>query len=313
MVMDETANTGINRFQLFYVEALMHDSSFPQLNRIRPIFEQITLNEFIELVDRVFSENDYELTQQFLYFLILFRDMQHLQDYMNSAEFTVEKLERLIMFTFGYCSIYDNSTERIIDEILFFLNNERLLELAIHSKYIQNDKLLLFMILSKFDPPMLNKYFTTVKDVASFINYFLKLPEETLRSIISRNYHLFQYIMLMMSESDSDTTVPVEFFEKYRDDITQFSRLSDIIRRYKEKTDFSKEGSLPFNMRDMSRISFLVNMVREIPDPVRAVEYFAGEGVFIDDMEKKVVTAVITDPILKNIFAKYENLIDNSL
>lgn len=313
MVMDETVNTGINRFQLFYVEALMHDSSFPQLNRIRPIFEQITLTEFIELVDRVFSENDYELTQQFLYFLILFRDMQHLQDYMNSPEFTVEKLERLIMFTFGYCSIYDNSTERIIDEILFFLNNERLLELAIHSKYIQNDKLLLFMILSKFDPPMLNKYFTTVKDVASFINYFLKLPEETLRSIISRNYHLFQYIMLMMSESDSDTTVPVEFFEKYRDDITQFSRLSDIIRKYKEKTDFSKEGSLPFNMRDMSRISFLVNMVREIPDPVRAVEYFAGEGVFIDDMEKKVVTAVITDPILKNIFAKYENLIDNSL
>jgi hypothetical protein len=40
----------------------------------------------------------------------------------------------------------------------------------------------------------------------------------------------------------------------------------------------------------MSRLSFLVNMVRELPDPVRAVDYFNGERVFIDEMEKKYST-----------------------
>jgi len=55
----------------------------------------------------------------------------------------------------------------------------------------------------------------------------------------------------------------------------------------------------------MSRLSFLVNMVRELPDPVRAVDYFNGERVFIDEMEKNVVLAVVTDPLLKNIFRNY--------
>ena len=308
--MDIAEKKEYDKFQLFYVEALMQDSSFSQLHRIRPIFEKITLKDFIELVDRVFAEEDYELTQQFLYFLILFREMKHLQQYMNSPEFGIDKLERLIIFTFGYCSINDNSTERIIDEILFFLDNERLFELAVHSKYIQTDKLLLFMILSKFDPPMLNRYFATIRDVSSFINYFIKLPDETLRSIISRNYHLFQYIMIMMSESGSDTSVPAEFFEKYKNDITQFSRLSDIIRTYRQNTSIDRDRSLPFNQRDMSRLSFLVNMVREIPDPLMAIDYFNGEGVFIDEMEKKIVTAVVTDPLMKNLFVKYEALID---
>jgi len=308
--MDIAEKKEYDKFQLFYVEALMQDSSFPQLHRIRPIFEKIKLEDFIELVDRVFAEEDYELTQQFLYFLILFREMKHLQQYMNSPEFGIDKLERLIIFTFGYCSINDNSTERIIDEILFFLDNERLFELAVHSKYIQTDKLLLFMILSKFDPPMLNRYFATIRDVSSFINYFIKLPDETLRSIISRNYHLFQYIMIMMSESGSDTSVPAEFFEKYKDDISQFSRLSDIIRTYRQNTNIDRDRALPFNQRDMSRLSFLVNMVREIPDPLMAIDYFNGEGVFIDEMEKKIVTAVVTDPLMKNLFVKYEALID---
>ena len=311
--MENTDKEGYEKFRLFYVEAIMHDSSFPQLNKIRPIFEQITLDEFISLVDNVFNENDYELTQQFLYFLLLFRDMKHLQEYMNSPEFTVAKLERLIIFTFGYCSIYDNSTERIIDEILFFLDNSKLYDLAMNSKYIQNDKLLLFMILSKLEPEMLNRYFATVKDIASFINYFLKLPDETLRSIISRNYHLFQYIMLMMAESDTGNTIPVEFFEKYRADIDQFSRLSDIIRSYKKKSAFSRDRDLPFNMRDMNRLSFLVNMVRQVPDPVKAVDYFAGEGIFIDDMEKKIVMAVVTDPMLKGLFTSYDSVMDTVL
>ncbi|HQO39399.1 MAG TPA: hypothetical protein PK986_02915 [Spirochaetota bacterium] len=311
--MDNTETTDYNRFRLFYVEAIMHDSSFPQLNRIRPIFEHLTIEEFLDLVDRVFTEDNYELTQQFLYFLLLFRDMEHLQKFMNSPRFTIDRLERLIIFTFGYCSINDNSTERIIDEILFFLDNSKLYDLAINSKYIQTDKLLLFMILSKFEPAMLNKYFTTVKDISSFINYFLNLPDEILRSIISRNYHLFQYIMLMMSESDSGSTVPAEFFEKYRADIDQFSKLSDIIRTYKKTADLNKDRDLPFNMRDMNRISFLVNMVREVPDPVKAVEYFAGEGVFIDEMEKKIVMAVVTDPMMKGLFSRYDSVMDTVL
>jgi len=302
----EIIDEDFNRYQLFYIEAILNDSSFPQINKIRPIFSNISLDDFIMLVDKVFSAEDPEVTQQFIYFLMLFRDMEHIQKYINSDKFTLDKLERLIMFTFGYCTMHDHSIDRVIDEILFFLDNKRLLDLALHSALINNDKLILFMILTKFNIEMLNTYFSQIKDVSRFTNFFVRLPDEVLRSIISRNYHLFQYILLMMAEVDTGVELSSDFINKYSLDLQQFGKLSDILKQYREKTDFEKERDLPFDQRDMQRLSFLVNMVRELPDPVKAIEYFAGERVFIDDMEKNVVLAVVTDPLLKGIFKNYD-------
>jgi len=162
------------------------------------------------------------------------------------------------------------------------------------------------MILTKFNMEMLNTYFSKIKDIPNFIKSFIKLPDEVLRSIITRNYHLFQYIMLMMAEVDTGEFLSAEFINRYSADLQQFGKLSDILKEYRARTDFKRERDLPFQQRDMQRLSFLVNMVRDLPDPVKAVAYFAGEGVFMDDMEKSVVLAIVTDPMLKNIFRNYE-------
>lgn len=299
---DIFTEAGFNKFQLFYIEAMMNDSSVPLLNRVRPIFERMTKEDFFNLTEKAMKSDDYELSQQFFYFLILYRDMAHIQEYMNSEEFSIEILERFIIFTFGYFNLHDNSTESIIDEVLFFIKKERLYDLIMKSKYIQNDKLLLFLLLAKLDVTMLNMYFSHIKDIKGIINYFLKLPGDVLRRIIARNYHLFKYILLLMSESESGQGALSDFFEKYRHDIEIFSRLNDMINKYRETTDFEKERSLPFNNRDMSRISLIVNMAKEMPDPVKAVEYFDSEHIFADDMEKKIVLSAVTDPMMKNIF-----------
>jgi hypothetical protein len=301
---DIFTEAGFNKFQLFYVETIMNDSSFPMLNRVKPIFEKMTLDEFHILVDKISKTDDYELYQQFFYFMILYRDMKNIQDFMNSEYFHIGMLEKFIIFTFGYFSKHDNTTEGIFDEILFFLNREKLFELTMNSKYIQNDKHLLFLMLSKFDLNMLNKYFASITDKSGIINYFLKLPDIVLKRIISRNFRLFEYILLMMAEGESADKISSEFFEKYREDIAVFSKLNDMIRDYKKTVDFEKEKTIPFNQRDMSRIMNLVNMAKELPDPVKAVEYFAMEQVFVDDMEKKIVLSALTDPIMKNIFSK---------
>jgi len=152
---------------------------------------------------------------------------------------------------------------------------------------------------------MLNRYFLKIKNTSEFAEHFVKLPDEVLKSIITRNYHLFQYIMIMMAEMEATQKISAEFMKKYNEDIKQFSRLSDILKTYREKNDLDKDRDIPFQKRDMSRISFLVNMVRELPDPVKAVEYFNGERVFVDEMEKSVVLAVLTDPMLKSMFRNY--------
>jgi len=307
-----TADPQLDRFHLFYVEAIMHDSSFPQINKVRPVFENLSLNDFIELMEKSIYSDEYEVTQQFLYFLLLFRDLGHLREYLNSDKIGIEILEKMVMFVYGHCTMYDHSTEYIIDEVLSFLNNDRLLALVIDSKLISRDKLLLFFILSRFDIELLNKYFKHIRNINEFIDYFLKLPEEVLRSIISRNYHLFQYIMLMMAEGESKHNVSKEFFEKYRSDIELFSRLSDMVRKIKVETkngDNSSNSGKPERISGMPRIPFLVNMLKDLPDPDKAIQYFDTEHVFMNENEKKIVLTIINDPLMKNTLKNYATML----
>lgn len=298
----------LDRFHLFYVEAIMHDSSFPQINKVRPVFENLSLDDFIELMEKSIYSKEYEVTQQFLYFLLLFRNLGNLKDYLNSEKVGVEILEKMVMFVYGHCIMYDHSTEYIIDEVLSFLNNDRLLDLVINSQLISRDKLLLFFILSRFDIDLLNKYFKHIRNVNEFIEYFLKLPEEILRSIISRNYHLFQYIMLMMAEGESEHNVSKEFFEKYRSDIELFSRLSDMVRKIKEENT-NGESFNPEKISGMPRIPFLVNMIKDLPDTDKAIQYFDTEHVFMNENEKKIVLAIINDPLMKNTLRNYATML----
>ncbi len=300
----------VDYYHLFYVEAILQDSSLPQICKIRPIFEALTLDDFIALVDKVFDSNDYELTTQFLYFLLLFREMPHLQHYINSRKFSVEHLEKLIIFVFGFCSMHNHSTDRIIDEILYFLSTDRLLELVLYSQYITKDKLLLFFILTRLDTASLNKYFASLKDFTDFKMYFLHLPDDILKTMISRNYQLFQYVMMLMLEGETDGTLYAEFFNKYKSDIEQFSKLHDMIRQYKKDTVYEKDKEVPFNKRDMSRISLLVNMIKDLPDTDKAINYFSSESVFVDDFEKKIVHAIVTNPLLKNVFEHYDDMLE---
>ncbi|MGL4368463.1 MAG: hypothetical protein ACRCUT_02135 [Spirochaetota bacterium] len=52
----------------------------------------------------------------------------------------------------------------------------------------------------------------------------------------------------------------------------------------------------------MARISFLVNKIREMEDPVKAIMYFDGEKVFADENEKELLYEIVTNPMYKNTF-----------
>jgi len=301
----------MNSFQIFCNEMIFNDSLLPPVNKIRSIFEDIALDDFIEFVDKIFYSEDFELTQLFIYYIVLFSDMDHIQKYINSEKFTLDKLEQLILFTFGYCTMHDLSVDIIIDKILLFLDKGKLMELALNSEVVNNDKFILFMLLTKFDTDMLNKYFLKIRDISGFIDFFIRLPDDVLRSIISRNYNLFQYIMLMMSEVETLGTLSVEFIKKYSLDLQQFGKLNDVLKKYKEHTNFENDRNLPLQKRDKYRLAFLVNMVRGLNNPIQAIEYYSSENVFIDDLEKNFILAVVTDPMLKNIFKKYEALLKN--
>ena len=252
------------------------------------------------------ASSDHELTQQLLYFIILFRDMPHINQYINSEKIDIAFIERLVMFSYSYVMLHDYSIKRVIDDMLSFIKDERLLTLVYESQLIYNDKLLLFFILSKFQVEMLDKFFATIKDIPSFVKYFITLPEDILNSIVSRNYRLFQYIMVMMAESVQDS-MDSNFYNKYKTNIEVFSKLNDLIRAYKSATNPATCPPEMNRRHSPQRIAYLVNMLRQSSDIKRALDYFEGENIFMDEKEKTIVAAILTDPFLKDIYKTIES------
>jgi hypothetical protein len=285
-----------------YLSHLFNDSLMPPLSQLKPLFEKATQEEFIRLVSDMMDHNNRELFEQFLYYIILFRDMNNVQDILNDDNTPIEIVERLILYSHGHCALRGLSVENVLDEILYFIRPERLLKLLVTSKHIARDKLFSFFILTKFDRPLLDRYFAEKRDVSAFVHSFMNLPDEMMRSIITRNYRLFQYIMLMIME-DGDVDAKVGgFYEKYKGEIEQLSMLSDSIRKYKKSADLEHEKDLPFGKRNMARIAFLVSRIREMDDPEKAMIYFEGEKVFADENEKELLYEIVTNPMFRHTF-----------
>ena len=289
-------------FESRYLAYLFDNSSMPPISALMPLFERATKEEFVALINDMTAGGSRELFEQFLYYLILFRDMTNIQEYLNDTDVPIELLERLILYTHGHCALKGFSVENVLDDMLYFIKPERLLKLLLESKHISRDKLFAFFILTKLDRKLLDIYFTEKKEVSSFVVSFMRLPEDVMKSIITRNYRLFQYIMLLLMEEGSVDEKVKGFYDKYKTDIEELSRLSDVIRKYKKETDLDREKELPFNQRNMARIAFLVNQIRGMDDPRKALVYFDGEKVFADDAEKELLYEIVVNPMFKDTF-----------
>lgn len=303
---------GDNTYKLSYLESVMNGDSMPQISRIQDLFSSMDRHEFLQSVQTIVSTQDASSFHMLLYYIILFRELPLIRDTFNDPETPIDLLENLVMFAIGHCGLQGFSTERILDEILGFLSKERLLALILESSHVSRDKLLLFFILTKLTNDELNQYFSRQKDISAFVECFLRLPDEVMKSIIARNYHLFQYLMVMMSERIEADDSLKKFYAKYHSDIEQMSLLGDVIRKYKSQADLAYEKNLPFGERNMGRISFLVNKIRTLPDVARAIEYFEGEGLFADEKEKHLISEIVTNPMFRNTFQHYDTIFDKA-
>ena len=120
--------------------------------------------------------------------------------------------------------------------------------------------------------------------------------------VIARNRKFFDFIMMKLSSVEELSEEARKFIEKFDKIISELKTMGHIIMKYHTEVDLTVEGKRPFNERDKNRISFLVNTIRSMPDWNKAVDYFAQGGVFVDEQERQIVYALVSDPILKSIF-----------
>lgn len=279
-----------------------HKTSIPSMTRMRAYFEQISKEKFKKLINKIIEKDNNENIQSFLYYIMLFRDLENITDCLNDNDVPIEFVEKLIIFTMGYCSMYNYSALSTIDFMVLFLSEERLLELIQKSQFIKGDKLLMFHILTRLDKNSLDIFFDNQENLIDAISSYYRLPEEVMTSVISRNRKFFDYIMMrLLSEKNLDSKAKL-FINKFEKIIKEFQTMGHIIMKYHAKVNLTEEGKLPFNERDMDRISFLVNTIRSMPDWEKAVNHFSQGGVFVDEQERQIVFALVTDPLLKNIF-----------
>ncbi len=297
----------MDSYHKFLFETSLDKSLMPHINRVRTYFESMNENQMIDLIQCAMDQKDHEEFQLFLYYLLLFRDNKNIQNFINSERLSISLLEKIVIYIFGFCTMNDLSTEIIFDEFLFFIDQKKLLELLIQSDYVSHDKMLMLYVLSKLDTKGLNHYFSKKSNILEFIKFFTKLPDDAIKNILVKNYRLFQYIIVMSMELEVDETIH-KFFNRYKKEMENISKLNDMINKYKNKSSLEKEKALPISKRDMNRIAFLVNKIRETENPQNIIQHFSNENVFADEDEKHLIEAIIFDPIFKYTFRNYNTM-----
>ncbi|MBN1501019.1 MAG: hypothetical protein JW982_12735 [Spirochaetes bacterium] len=297
----------MDSYHKFLFETSLDKSLIPQITKIQIYFENMDIEDMINLIISAMEQDDHENFQSFLYYILLFRDSEKIQKMINSDLLSITLLEKIVIYIFGFCTMNDLSTEIIFDEFLFFIDQNKLLNLLISSDYISRDKMLMLYVLSKLDNKGLNSYFSKKSNVIDFIKFFTRLPDEAVKNILVKNYRLFQYMIVMSMELEENANVS-DFFAKYKNEMDNISKLNDMIHKYKGKSSLETEKSLPINKRNMNRIAFLVNKIREMDNPANTIAHFQNEDVFADEEEKKLIEAIVFDPMFKNTFRNYDSM-----
>jgi hypothetical protein len=200
---------------------------------------------------------------------------------------------------FGYISLKGRDVDSVLDELLYFISPDRLVDLVVHSSQLARDKMLTFFILTRLDRVHLERFFAETSQAEELVAAMMNLPDNMVREIILRNMVLFDYMKILLGMYSEDGASE-EFYYRYRTEIEETKKINQLLNKYRRQHGKDAGDS----RREVNRIALLVNMVDEMGSGIESMEYLAGSGIFADDVERKTVYEVMSNPLFRETLRK---------
>lgn len=283
--------------------SLMIEKEGMHINRIRDIITHFTEEQFRGFIGLVIDSKDYQLFEQLVYYLTLFKDLEEIQNFLSNEKISIDVLEHILMFTYARASLSGVPEDQALDNILIFINQEKYIELMLHSDVICKDKLLCYYLLTKLDRKHIDIFFNQHPDIIAFLEGFIKLPEKTVKTILTKNPDLFGYISMFLQTMNSE--LANNFIEKHQIDIMELDKVKQIILDVSNHFDLEAEKNLPLSQRNKERLAEIVRKVKEMNNIFNILHTLEGEGVIVDEIEEKLISEILGNPIFKDVLNKY--------
>lgn len=272
----------------------------PKVNFIKSIFIVADENDYTNYIEYLINGNYKTEFEQFLYYIILFRDTPEIQKILNSDKIKINLLEHLVMYAYGYTIMKEGSPDKVLDDLLFFLSEDKLLKLCLESSHLSRDFLFVVFILSKLSIRKIDEYFTKTEYAHKIIKTFAILPQSQIHEIIYRNTVLFDYLITLMP-SHLDEHIASDFFNKYSGLITQMHEINNLIRQYKSNRETTPER------QDLTRIAILVAIMTKY-DSTNLDINFLGDNEFMTSSEDKIIAyEITTNPLYVDVLKKLKD------
>lgn len=264
----------------------------PDLKRIREVFHNASDDEYVAFADFLVSGNQTERFKFFMYYILLFRDDQRVQGIINSDRVSVGMLEHLVLYAYGYAVMKKIPPDRVLDDILYFLSEERLLELCVAAEHMSRDFLFVIFILTRLPVAKIDEFFSKSPHTKRIIHSFTVLPDRLIREIIYRNVVLFDFILSVMPVFLDEKSAN-DFRNRYDELIEKMRELNNLIMMYKTGREVYP------NKKELSRIAILVTIMTKYSDI--NMDIFNDHTFLTSRRELEIARAVAKDPMFVNL------------
>ncbi len=252
---------------------------------------------------------DVFLFKSVVYYIRLFKKDPQMTTLINHPEFSIEALERIIIYLHFQYSIRDMAIEDIFPEQLPPIEKNRILELLIQAKHIQNDYRIIMNLMSQLDRDMLERYIKEQENPVSYLGNMIRyIPEQTLKDFLYRNSDLYGYLKLFFVYSPEADQEIADTLMSYEQDIEEAMRTLIFAKKLKEN-----KAKFPIKKHDTERISTIINQLRIMDDPEKSMNLLANQGAFLDETEYTIVKNILLNPQFSDILASVPSFSNNDL
>lgn len=278
------------------IQAIILGEDVMLLHRVRDLMVQQNPAE----LSRILIEGDHYLFKSILYYLRLFRKEPAIHELINSEEFEIAALERIVFYLHYRYRVDELPVEDIFTIQFPFLDQNSYLRLLIHGEFVSRDPIISLNILSHLDRKRIDDFLKDYPDPIQFLgNLIKKLSGDMLDAFLYKNSELYGYLRLFFQNpehSDSEViSILIEQEDKVRESLKTL-RMAEYFREMKKDATGNHSDHI-----DASRIYDIVNNLRQMDDVRSAINLMVEKKAFLNPSEKLIVSNLMLNPMYDDL------------
>lgn len=278
------------------------------IHTLMKFFIALDEDDFNYCIAEILKKDEPEVFDQLVYYLTLFREIPQVQTLLGNTNLSIEILEHMILFSYTRATVTAQAPEDALDNVVFFLNQDRYLDLLLKSQILSHDRLVSYYLLTKLDRKHIDIFFNEKENLNTFLDGFLRLPDDIVRSILVKNPDLFGYISLFLQTLHNENAE--EFIRKHEINIHEMDYVKKLISHITSHINVENEAKLPLPARNTNRIAYIIKKIKDQPHIETILLTMLSEGVIIDKEELELVKEIIQNPMFKMILMRFSYLPD---